>query len=133
MANPSSNLGLAVERFGDFDGPRTALDVVYTGQAGKVPPQVAGVRAVHHDGQTFIVWTEHPAYRPKPDEVVWVKQWSEKGDELAAGAGAGAYGQPNHPAITMRALHHLQGLGLRDKPSGFQGIKPLSASGRSSR
>ena len=28
------------------------------------------------------------------------------------------------PAITLKTLRHLQGMALRDKPSGFQGIRP---------
>jgi hypothetical protein len=32
---------------------------------------------------------------------------------------------PHHPGITLRALRRLQGLRLRDQPSGFQGIRGL--------
>ena len=125
VKDPKGNLGLAVVRFDAFLPARTYLQVVYEGKARSVPPQVTGVAAVHHDGQTFIRWREHPSYRPKPEEIIWVRKFDHHGDKLADGPGQGAYGLPNHPAITLRALRRLQGLGLRDKPSGFQGIKPL--------
>jgi len=126
VKDPKANLGLTVARFEHFLAPRTYLEVWYAGQAKSVPPQATGVRAVHRNGQTFVVWTEHPAYRPKDNEVIWVEKFDEqKGDKLASGPGQGAYGMPNHPAITLKTLRGLQGLGVRDKPSGFQGIKPL--------
>ncbi len=118
-------LTIVVARFDAFLPQRTCLDVVYEGRPRDLPRQVEGVRMVHHHGQTFIVWREAEEFRPRPDEVVWVEKFSELGDKLAAGPGQGAYGMPNHPAITLRTLRRLQGLGLRDKPSGFQGIKPL--------
>jgi len=124
-SDPPGNLGLTVAQFEGFQATRTVLEVVYEGPARKLPEQVTGVKAFHHDGQTFIVWKEHPAFRPKDDEVIWVTKFDHKGDELAEGPGEGAYGLPNHPAINLRTLRRLQGLGMRDKPSGFQGIKPL--------
>jgi len=123
--DPASNLGFVVVRFEGLIAARTYLEVLYEGRAGEVHEQVTGVRAVHHDGQTFIVWTEAKEFRPRPDEVIWVEKFAERGDKLSDGPGDGAYGMPNHPAITLRALRRLQGLGLRLKPSGFQGIRPL--------
>jgi len=120
-----ANLGFAVAPFEGFRPEESSLEILYEGSPRDVPPQVEGLRAIHHDGQTFLVWTEHAAYRPKPDEVIWVKRFSERGDTLADGPGEGAHGMPNHPAITLRALRRLQGLGVREKPSGFQGIKSL--------
>lgn len=125
VAFPQQDLGFAVKPFDGFRPQASSLEVLYDGEARKVPPQVEGVRALHRDGQTFLVWTEHAAYRPTPDEVIWVEKFSENGDVLADGPGPGAYGIPNHPAITLRALRRLQGFGLRDQPSGFQGIRPL--------
>jgi len=124
-ADPTQNLGFAVKPFDGFRPEASCLEIRYDGAAKNVPPQVAGLRAVHRGGQTFLMWTEHAAYRPRPDEVIWVEKFAERGDVLAAGSGEGAFGMPNHPAITLRALRRLQGLGLRDQPSGFQGIKPL--------
>ncbi|HUT32792.1 MAG TPA: hypothetical protein VNE39_04890 [Planctomycetota bacterium] len=125
VASPERNLGLAVAQFERLLAPQTFLEVVFDGEAKGLPEQATGLRVAHHDGQTFIVWTEHAAFRPKPHEVIWLGKFSERGDKLADGPGQGAYDMPNHPAITLRALRNLQGLGLRDKPSGFQGIRDL--------
>jgi hypothetical protein len=125
VKNPETNLGLAVLAFEKLLAPRTLLEVVYEGEPRGAPEQVKGLRVVHHDGQTFIAWTEAADFRPKPGEILWVEKFSENGDKLAVGPGDGAYGMPNHPAIALRTLRNLEGLGLRDKPSGFQGIKDL--------
>ena len=125
VKDPDTNLGLTVKRFEGFDAGKTYLEVRYDGKAQDVPEQVAGVRAVHHHGQTFIAWTEHEAFRPKKDEIMWVEKFSERGDVDAEGPGDGWRGMPNHPAITLTTLRGLQGLAVRLKPSGFQGIKPL--------
>ncbi len=125
VGDPQSNQGFAVAPFDGFQPERSALEVCYDGAARDLPAQVDGLRAVHRSGQTFLVWTEHEAYRPKPNEVLWIERFSEKGDVLASGPGQGAFGMSNHPAITLRTLRRLQGLGLREQPSGFQGIKPL--------
>jgi len=125
VGDAKTNLGFAVERFEGLLAPRTYLDVLYDGRPAGAAEQVAGVRAVHHDGQTFIAWREVAAFRPSDDDVVWVRQFVERGDVLADAPGQGAAGMPNHPAITLRALRRLQGLGLRTQPSGFQGIRPL--------
>ena len=125
IASPKRNRGFAVERFEGLLPDRTYLEIMYEGRSGAVPGAAQALRAVHHDGQTFIIWKEHPDFRPDPNEIVWVKRFAERGDELAPGAGTGHAGMPNHPAITLRALRRLQGLALRIKPSGFQGIKAL--------
>jgi len=124
-ADSERNLGFAVVPFDGFRAEATSLEILYDGPANNVPPQVSGLRAEHHDGQTFLVWTEHPAYRPKPNEVLWVARFSENGDTMAQGPGQGDFDMPNHPGINLRTLRRLQGLRLRDKPSGFQGIRPL--------
>ncbi|MHC4718715.1 MAG: hypothetical protein ACYS5V_17255, partial [Planctomycetota bacterium] len=64
-------------------------------------------------------------YRPKPDEVIWISKFAERKDRLAEGPGDGAYGMPNHPGITLAPLRRLQGLTVRLKASGFQGIRGL--------
>ncbi|HET6427402.1 MAG TPA: hypothetical protein VFJ30_03255 [Phycisphaerae bacterium] len=122
---PGSNDGLTVARFDNFQLARTYLEVVYEGQGADLPVQAAAVHATHHHGQTFLAWTEHPEYQPKADETIWVSQFSERGDKLAEGPGDGAYGMPNHPAITLTVLRRLQGLAVRAQASGFQGIKDL--------
>ncbi len=111
--NPARNSGLLVEQFEGFSADKTYLEVLYEGRAGKVPEQVRGVRAVHHDGQTFVIWGEVSAFRPKPEETIWVTKFYERGDTLAKGPGDGAYGMPNHPAITLKTLRGIQGLGSK--------------------
>jgi len=125
-----TELTFAVAPFDGFRAGQSCLDICYEGTAKTLPPQVYGLRAVHHGGQTFLIWGEHPAYRPEGSEVIWVRRFSEKGDVLAKGPGDGEYGMPNHPGITLRTLRRLQGLALRDKPSGFQGIKALQRAGK---
>ena len=125
---PDQNLGIAVEQFEGLIVTKTYLEILYEGTPRAVPEQVIGVRAIHHRGQTFIVWKEHSSYQPRPDEVVWVEKFAEGGDTVSEGPGDGAYGMTNHPAITLKALRRLQGLALRDKPSNFQGIKSLKRS-----
>jgi len=123
-----ANLGLAVARFENFEPERTYLHVVYDGKPRQVPEQVGGVAAAHHDGQTFIRWTEHASYRPPKDKWIWVTKFAHKGDKLADGPGDGAYDMPNHPAVTLRTLRDLQGYALRDKPDmapHLQDIRPL--------
>lgn len=120
-----TNLGFVVVPFEGFQPEKSHLEILYDGDVKNRPPQVEGLKAIHHDGQTFLTWMECASYRPEPKEITWVRRFSENGDELADGPGDGAYGMPNHAGITLRALRRLQGLGLRDEPSGFQGIKEL--------
>lgn len=121
--NPTA--AFAIYSFEGLEPEKSYLEIAFEGTARDAPEQATGIRVTHHDGQTFIAWAEHPAFRPGPKEVVWLEKFSERGDKLAPGPGQGAYGMPNHPAITLRELRRLQGLGLRDKPSAFQGIRPL--------
>jgi len=124
---PAGNLGLVVVSFDKLLPAKSYLDVLYetpAAAAGRVPPQITGVRAVHHDGQTFIVWREHPAFVPKPQEVLWADVLCLLGDKLADGPGTNARGMERTPGITLRTLRGLQGLKGRWQPSGFQGIKP---------
>ncbi|MFW6164477.1 MAG: hypothetical protein ACODAJ_17035, partial [Planctomycetota bacterium] len=87
VKKPERELRLSVERFERFLAPRTHLEVLYEGKATTPPEQAAGLRVVHHDGQTFIAWREVAAFRPEADEVVWVAKFSELGDRLADGPG----------------------------------------------
>jgi hypothetical protein len=127
-AQPDKDLAFAVVNFDKLLAAKSYLEVLYEAPATsslKLPPQVGGLRTVHHDGQTFIIWKEHPAFVPKSEDIVWVEQWSEREDKVADGPGTGAFGRPRLPAITCKTFRDLQGLGGREKPSGFQGIKPL--------
>ena len=126
VKDPAKNSGFVVEQFENFIAKSTYLEVLYEGEAHKAPEQVAGLRIAHHHGQTFIIFKEHSAYQPKPEEVIWVKKFYERGDTLTDGPGAdGAYGMPRHPGITLATLRFLQGLAVRAKKSGIQGIRAL--------
>ncbi len=115
VKKPGSNLGFAVAPFSRFSQQKMALRVFYDGPAKNVPPQVQGVRVAHRDGQTFIVWKEHPAYRPAPEKRIWVENYP--GGKLADGPGQGAHGLPYHPAIILKTLRDLQGLIVRTTPT----------------
>ncbi|HET6427403.1 MAG TPA: hypothetical protein VFJ30_03260 [Phycisphaerae bacterium] len=122
--DPASNLGLLVGRFDGLVPERTRLEVLYDAPgAAQAPGQVAGLRAVHHHGQTFLVWDEHPAFRPPAESVVYVEKFSRKGNDVVREPGMGTNGLPRVPAITLRTLRELEGIELRDTPSGFQGIR----------
>jgi hypothetical protein len=124
--DPAGNLGFAVVSFDQLLPAKSCLDVLYEGPSpGKTPPQIRGVRAVHHDGQTFILWQEHPAFVPRTQDVVWVDELCLTGDKLAGGPGKTARGLERTAAVTLKTLRGLQGLKGRWQPSGFQGIKPL--------
>ena len=125
VGKPKVNFGVAVEAFEGLIAPQTRLEVLYEGHPRNLPEQVTGIRAVHHGGQTFITWTEHESYLPNAVETIWIEKFAENGDTLAEGRGDGAYDMPNHPGITLKTLRRLQGLAVRDKASGFQGIKGL--------
>ena len=110
----------------EFDGlvpEQSYLEVRYEGRPAGVPPQVSGLKVVHHDGQTFLVWAEHEAFRPPAKEVVYVDKFSRRGIEVVKAPGTGQDGMPRVPAITLKTLRRLEGMELRDKASGFQGIR----------
>jgi len=120
VEDPRKNLGLAVARFERFDTGKSYLEVLYEGKPKKLAAQVTDVRAVHHDGQTFIVWKEVPDYRPTEDEVVWVDHWDESGEKVADGPGKDAYGLPRLPAIRIKTLRRLQGLAWKSAGRGLR-------------
>jgi len=117
------NLTFAVLAFDGLVAEKSCLEIRYEGTPRKAPRQVDGLRVVHHDGQTFLVWRELEGFRPPPGSVAWVDQFSRRGNKLAKEPGAGWRGLARVPAITLKTLRELQGTELRDKPSGFQGIQ----------
>ena len=117
-------LALKVARFDGLLAGRSYLEIRYEAPRAKgLPEQVTGLRAVHHHGQTFLVWTELEAFRPPPASVFYVSKFSRRGNEMAKKPGEGWGGLPRVPAITLKTLRELQGMELRDRPSGFQGIR----------
>ena len=120
--DPDGNFGFIAARFDGLLAAKSYLEIRYEGKAGNIPEQVTGLRAAHHDGQTFLVWKELKAFRPPPGSVVYVDKFSRRGNKVVKQPGSGWGGLPRVPAITLKTLRELQGVELRDKPSGFQGI-----------
>ena len=55
----------------------TSLEIAYAGQAPQPTPKVADLRAVHHDGQTFLTWKEHEDILAD-DEPVTIEKMEKK-------------------------------------------------------
>jgi len=51
----------------------TTLEIAYAGKAAAPSPAVKGLRAVHHNGQTFLTWTEHEDIMAGDDPVTLEK------------------------------------------------------------
>ncbi len=51
----------------------TTLEIAYTGKATDPSPAVKGLRAVHHNGQTFLTWAEHEDIMAGSDPVTLEK------------------------------------------------------------
>ena len=119
----NSALGFGVASFDGLEPARSYLEIRYEGKAGERPEQVKGLRVLHHDGQTFLAWQELKEFQPPPGSVTWVDKFSRKGQAVAKEPGTGWRGLPRVPAITLKTLRELEGVELRDKPSGFQGIQ----------
>ncbi|HUU22772.1 MAG TPA: hypothetical protein VM389_09580, partial [Phycisphaerae bacterium] len=117
VAEPGRNQGLVAE---SLSGSPAAcrLEVRYEGKARGLPPQVEGLRVIHHDGQTFLRWKELPAYRPPADAILWMTRMAGLKTETATQPGQGVKGFPRAAAITLKTLRDLQGLAVRDKPAG---------------
>ncbi|KPK84763.1 MAG: hypothetical protein AMJ81_04830 [Phycisphaerae bacterium SM23_33] len=116
-AAPARNAGLAAV---SFPGSLTGcwLAIRYDGKAQDLPPQVEGLRAIHHDGQTFLVWKELPAFRPPAKEILWMTRMSGRATEVADAPGESVKGYPRAAAVRLKTLRDLQGLAVRDKPIG---------------
>lgn len=118
VKEPATNLGFVVSRFDGLLAPKSYLEILYDGEPTDAPPQVSNLRALHHDGQTFLVWQELAEFRPPEDSVIWVDKFAEKGNALGEGPGDGHGGFPRRPAITLKTLRALQGLESRSVGRG---------------
>jgi len=119
-AHPDSNLGLALLESGGLDPKDLYLDVCYDGKPVGLPPQVEGLKAVHADGQTFLIWKELPVFRPPADKVLWVERFDYRKPELADGPGRNAWGGPRVGAVTLATLRDLEGFAVRTEPGPGQ-------------
>ena len=59
VARGGSTLRLHMTNVPQWQPELTVLEIAYEGQPRKPPPRVSSLRALHHDGQTFLVWQEH--------------------------------------------------------------------------
>jgi len=120
VADPTRNLGLALARSETFDPDTAYLEVLYEGKPKKPPPQVTGLQAVYHDGQTFLTWTELPRFRPAPGKTCWVTKIDRRKTEVADEPGPGFHGAPRIPAIRQGELRRLQMITVIDGKKGTQ-------------
>lgn len=120
VKDPAKNLGLVAVQFENLKATRTSLDVMYEGEVEKPGQQVGGLRAVHANGQTFVIWREVKPYHPKAKDVIWVTKFAERGDTMAEGPGKGAHDLSNHPAVRHQTIRDIQGLAWR---SGGRSVK----------
>jgi hypothetical protein len=125
VAEPKTNLGLAVVRFDNWDAGRTFLEVQYEGAGRDLPAQVTGLRAVHHDGQTFLIFRELAGFRPAAEKVFWVEDTTKGRKQRFKSPGVGESGRPRIPAITLKTLRDLAGLSVagRKAPRQMQPIR----------
>ena len=101
------NGGFFVKACPFWNAKATCLDVAYEGKAEGVPQQVAGVKAAHRAGQTFLTWKE-------VDPLITTDEttWGEIRRKLSAGAAACRYRIYQHAKpITAANLHEGRLLG----------------------
>ena len=102
-----TKLELALVRAESFD-PKTAyLEVCYEGKAKEFPPQVTNLKAVHHDGQTFLTWKELEMFQPAADKRLWVGNFGQKKEEFTE-PGKGYMDMPRLNCIRQAELRRLQ-------------------------
>jgi len=121
VKNPAGNLGLSLAEAAGFDARRAYLDICYEGKPKAEPPQVSGLRVVHHDGQTFLTWKELDVFQPRPDKSFWVGRfYREKAPEIFAEPGAGFMDVPRINCIRQSELRRLQMYDIIPPPRGTQ-------------
>jgi len=125
MAYTGRQLTLSIGRFDGFRPERASLEVRYEGKATKLPPQVTHLRAVHHDGQTFLVFRELPIFRPPADKVLYIEKWRGAETVTSPRPGKDEMGNPRRPAIRLQTLRDLQGLKVRTTPGRSQEEPPF--------
>ena len=116
-------LVLLVESFEGLEAEKTHLDIRYEGrQSGRPAEQVTGVRAIHHNGQTFVIWKELAAFRPATDSVFRVEKFSARFEQnqTANEPGTGFMEYDRLPAITLETLRQMQGLASKSIGRGVR-------------
>src|SRR6185295_2030450 len=109
---PEQNLGLVLVSFDGFDVEHAFLEIGYEGKGKNVPEQVSSLKAVHHDGQTFLVFKELKIFKPPAETVVWVAKFMPSHHQTVTvkEPGQAAGDVPRLPAVTTQELRDLQGL-----------------------
>ena len=88
--DPGKNLGLALARAESFDPKLAFLELCYEGAPKDPPPQVSNLKAIHHDGQTFLTWKEMAQFQPASDKTLWTGNYSlTKHDEFTEPGNSG--------------------------------------------
>jgi hypothetical protein len=125
VKDPAANLGLALASVQTFDLDSAYLEVLYEGKPRPLPEQITGLKAVYHDGQTFLTWKEIPLFRPPPDRVIWVGRFDRSKPEVFDEPGKGFGGLPRVAAIRLGELRRLQMYDVIDPPKGTQDFPRL--------
>jgi hypothetical protein len=118
--NPARNQGLALVKSGSFDPASAYVDICYEGTPQKPPPQVSNLKAVHHDGQTFLTWKEMVQFQPAADKTFWVANFSRGKVEETKEPGKGFLDLPRMPCIRQGELRRLQMFDITPPRRGTQ-------------
>lgn len=120
VKEPGKNLGLALPPPCAFKLMTAYLEIAYEGSSKLAPPQADELKAVHHDGQTFLTWRELEQFRPNPGETVWVGKFANQGGETFPEPGNGFLGSPRLQAIPLGTLRRLQMFDVFNPRAGTQ-------------
>ena len=106
--DPGKNLGLALARAESFDPKQAFLEICYEGAPKDPPPQVSNLKALHHDGQTFLTWKEMSQFQPASDKTLWTGNYTlTKHDEFTE-PGKDSLDLPRLNCIRQSELRRLQ-------------------------
>ncbi len=119
QSDPAKNRGLALVRPEGFDPKLAYLEICYEGKAENPPPQISNLKAVHHDGQTFLTWKEMDMFQPAADKCLWVGNFGLNKEEFKE-PGKGFKDMPRLPCIRQGELRRLQMYKIIPPPRGTQ-------------
>ncbi len=120
QADPKKNLGLALVSAEGFDTRQAYVDICYEGTSKNLPSQVSRLKAVHHDGQTFLTWKEMDMMQPAADKSFWVGNFSKGKVEALNEPGKGFMDVPRLNCIRQGELRRLQMYDVIPPPGGSQ-------------
>lgn len=121
VADPAANRGLAFVKPDNFDLTRLLLDIWFEGEAKNTPTQIDQLRAVHHDGQTFLTWQETKKFQVPVEEVAWYTFDGKRGaGRKVEGVGKGFMDLPHVAGITQGHLRRMQQYKIINPPNRTQ-------------